>query len=101
MRLKKGDTVRIITGKDRGKQGKILEVSPQTHLIVVENLNLRTKNVRARRQNEKGQRVQYAAPLNVSNVLIVCSKCGQASRLGMRVEGQRSVRFCRRCQATL
>lgn len=101
MRLKKGDTVRIITGKDRGKQGKILEVSPTTHLIVVENLNLRTKNVRARRQNEKGQRVQYAAPLHTSNVLIVCSKCNKASRLGVRRENQRSIRFCRRCQTAL
>lgn len=101
MRLKKGDTVMINTGQDRGKRGKLLEVSPQTNRVVVEGLNLRVKNVRARRQGEKGQRVQYAAPLHASNVSLVCPKCGKPTRLGIRRVSERRERFCRRCQATL
>lgn len=98
MRLKKGDTVRIMTGQNRGKRGKVLEVSPGTGRLVVENVNLRTKNVRARREGQKGQRVQYAAPLDASNVLFVCPKCSQATRLGLRREGDQPVRFCRQCR---
>lgn len=98
MRLKKGDTVLIITGKDRGKKGKILEVSRASDRLVVENLNLRTKNVRARREREKGQRVQFAAPMHVSNVMLVCSHCSKPTRLGHRREGDKVLRVCRRCK---
>lgn len=98
MRVKQGDTVQIITGKDRGKKGKVLEVSPRTERVVVEGLNLRLKNVRARREREKGQRVQFAAPLHASNVMLVCPKCGRATRVGIRrAPSGKPVRFCRRC----
>ncbi|MBI3114955.1 MAG: 50S ribosomal protein L24 [Candidatus Kerfeldbacteria bacterium] len=101
MLLKKGDTVKILTGKDRGKKGKVLEVSPRTNRVVVENLNLRTRNVRARRQGEKGQRIQFAAPLHASNVMMVCPKCNRAARLGVQRTKDRLERVCRRCHETL
>lgn len=98
MRLKKGDTVVILTGKDRTKQGKILEVSSSTDRLVVDGLNLRTKNVRPRRQNEKGQRVQFSAPMHASNVQLVCPKCGKPTRLGVLKDGERRHRMCRLCK---
>ncbi len=101
MRLKKGDTVIIQTGKDRGKKGKVLEVSRSSGRLVVEGLNLRTKNVRARREKEKGQRVQFAAPMDASNVMLVCPKCGQPTRIGLRRDGSKPVRMCKHCQAVL
>ncbi len=101
MRLKKGDLVTIITGKDRGKKGKVLEVSRSSQRIVVEGLNLRTRNVRARRQGQKGQRIEFAAPMHASNVMIMCPKCSKPTRLGRRRTGDQAVRFCRRCQAAL
>lgn len=101
MRLKKGDLVTIITGKDRGKKGKVLEVSRSSQRIVVEGLNLRTRNVRARRQGQKGQRIEFAAPMHASNVMILCTKCSKPTRLGVRRTSDGAVRFCRRCQAAL
>lgn len=101
MRLKKGDTVIIQTGKDRGKKGKVLEVSRSSGRLVVEGLNLRTKNVRARREKEKGQRVQFAAPMDASNVMLVCPKCGKPTRIGLRRDGSKSVRMCKHCQGVL
>lgn len=101
MRLKKGDTVIIQTGKDRGKKGKVLEVSRSSGRLVVEGLNLRTKNVRARREKEKGQRVQFAAPMDASNVMLVCPKCGKPTRIGLRRDGPKPVRMCKHCQGVL
>lgn len=101
MRLKKGDLVVIITGKDRGKKGKVLEVSRPSQRIVVEGLNVRTRNVRGRRQGEKGQRIEFSAPMHESNVMIVCPKCSKPTRLGVRRTGDKAVRFCRRCKEAL
>lgn len=68
MRLKKGDTVKVLTGKDRGKQGKIIQVFPKAQRVVVEGINVYKRHLRQRRENEKGQRVEFFAPLHASNV---------------------------------
>lgn len=68
MPIKKGDAVKVITGKDRGKQGKVIQVFPQRQRVVVEGVNAFQKNLRPRRENEKGQRVEFFAPVHVSNV---------------------------------
>jgi len=101
MRLKKGDNVKIMTGKDRGKTAKILQVLRADELVVVEGLNLMTKNVRARREREKGQRIQFASPMNVSNVQLVCPKCGKVTRIGIHLEGEKKNRVCAKCHATI
>ncbi len=101
LRIKSGDLVQIVTGKDRGKRGKVLQVLSADQLLVVENLNLMTKNVRARREREKGQRIQFAAPMHVSNVQLVCGKCGKITRVTMKIVGQTKVRACAKCHEVL
>lgn len=98
MKIKKNDQVLIIAGKDKGKKGKVLEVFPMASRVVVENINLAKKHRRARRQNEKGQVVEVPRSLHVSNVKLICSKCGQAVRLGARLTNDGKYRICKKCQ---
>jgi large subunit ribosomal protein L24 len=109
MKIKKGDKIEIITGKDKGKTGKVLQISQDRQRVVIEGLNLRVKNVRARRQGEKGQQVQFPAPLHISNVMLVCPKCSKKTRVGFRLASQnepagdiklkgKKFRQCRKCQ---
>jgi len=100
-RMKTGDTVQIMTGKDRGKRGKVLQVFPKLNRVVVENLNVMTKNVRARREREKGQKIQFSSPVEASNLQLVCGKCGKVTRPGMQTVGDTKVRICAKCHETL
>lgn len=101
MHIRKGDTVKIRNGKDRGKSGKVIRVSPKDGAVVVEGLHLLVKHLRPRRQGEAGQRVQFPAPLPVSRVALVCPKCGKPTRVGARVleDGKRQ-RRCAKCEQT-
>ncbi|MFH0828612.1 MAG: 50S ribosomal protein L24 [Candidatus Kerfeldbacteria bacterium] len=101
MRIKKDDTVQIMTGKDRGKRGKVLQVFPELNRIVVENLNIMTKNVRARREREKGQKIQFAAPVNYSNVQLVCGKCSKVTRPAVKNVNGKKTRVCAKCHEVL
>lgn len=99
--IKKGDLVQVMTGKERGKRGKVLQVLPKYRRLVIENLNLMTKNVRPRQERDKGQKIQFASPVQVSNVQIICGKCGKVTRPGSQnVQGQK-VRICAKCHETL
>jgi large subunit ribosomal protein L24 len=99
-KIRTKDTVYITTGKDRGKRGPVLSVNRGSSTVVVEGLNLRVKNVRPKRANEKGQRVQFAAPLALSNVLLVCPRCSKPTRAGrIRVDGK-AMRRCSQCDQT-
>lgn len=98
MKLRKGDTVKILTGKDRGKTGKILKIMPAANKISVEGLNLYKKHVRPKRQGEKGEVVQVARPLDASNAAFLCQHCHQATRLGSRQLEKAKIRYCRKCQ---
>jgi large subunit ribosomal protein L24 len=85
MKLKVGDKVKISAGKDKGKTGKIIQVFVTEGKVVVEGLNLLIKHQRPHRQGEGGQRIQFPAPLAVSNVVIICPKCGQSGRVGYKL----------------
>jgi len=103
MKIKKNDKVKILTGKDRGKTGKVLQVLPQEKKVSVEGLNLAIKHLRPQRNGEKGQRIEFPAFMNASNLSVVCPKCGQASRVGYKFsqgEGQaaKKLRMCKKCQ---
>lgn len=100
-RIKKGDNVRIMAGRDRGKEGKVLHVSKDSSRITVEKLNLVKKHARPRRQGEKGQIISISAPLAADKVMPVCGKCKKAVRVGFRVDNNQKVRFCKKCQATI
>jgi len=101
MKIKKGDLVKILRGKDRGKIGKILEVSPQEKKVIIEGANLLIKHVRPRHEGEKGQRVKVPAPLDISKVALVCPKCHQPIRVGYRILADgKKMRWCRKCGET-
>jgi len=97
MKIKKGDTVLVISGKEKGKKGKVLEAYPQQNRITVEGVNIVKKHRRSRSEREKGQIIEIPKPINVSNVKIVCPKCGQAARLGYRLTEKKKYRVCKKC----
>jgi len=98
MKIKKGDNVLIIAGKDKGRTGKILKAFPKDAGVLIEGMNLRKKHVRAKRQGEKGQVVDVPAVMDVSNIKIICPKCGKATRVGYKIEGENKLRICKKCK---
>lgn len=101
MKIKKGDKVKILTGKDRNKTGKVIKSIPFDQKIIVEGLNIAKKSMRPRKEGEKGQIVETPMPLNVSNVMLVCPKCDKATRVGYNVEGDKKKRVCKKCNVEL
>jgi len=102
MNIKTGDKVKILAGKDRSKTGKVLQVFPKTNRASVEGLNLLIKHMRPRRQGEKGQRIEFSAPLNLSNAMLVCPKCDKTTRVGHNIitiqNKRKKVRVCKKCK---
>jgi len=101
MTVKKGDTVLVITGKDKGKTGKVMEVFPKDNKVLVDGINIVTKHQKARKQDEKSAIIKKNAPMEASNVMVVCPVCGKATRVAhSEVEGKK-VRSCKKCTASL
>lgn len=106
MKIKKGDTVEVITGKDRGKRGEVLRVAPKGNRVVVQGLNLRKKHQRAR-PGAGGRQLApeiltFEGPMDAANVMIVCPKCGERSRVGYQRDEDGSVsRVCKSCEELL
>lgn len=101
MKIKKGDTVKIIVGKDKGKSGKVLKVIPQDNRVLIEGLNLFKKNVRPKKQGEKGEIVSLPRAINSSNVMLVCPNCKNAARVGYVMDGEDKKRMCKKCQSRI
>ncbi len=103
-RIKKGDTVEVITGEDRGTRGEVLRVLLKENRVVVSKVNMVTKHQsaqRAGRSQMQGGRIQFEAPISLSNVMLVCPKCNQATRVGHDVVDDNKVRVCRKCDAVI
>lgn len=100
MKIKKGDAVQMLAGKDHGKTGKILEMRMKTGRVVVEGLNLVTKHQKPKASGQKGQKIQKPAAVNISNVKLVCPQCGKATRVGYAVSKESKLRQCKVCKAT-
>ena len=98
MKLKKGDNVLITAGKDKGRTGKIMKSFPKDLKVLVEGINLKKKHVRPKKEGEKGQVVDIPAPLDISNIKIICPKCGKATRIGYKTEGEVKNRICKKCR---
>ena len=97
--LKSGDTVMVITGKDKGKKGKVLSVDPKTGKVIVEKVNVAIRHTKPRRQGETGGRIEKESPIYGSKVMRVCPKCGKATRIGRKVlENGQISRYCKNCQ---
>ena len=113
MKIKKNDTVKILSGKDKGKTGKVLKVlrsvkSSNQDQAVVEGLNLRYKHMKAKRQGEKGQRIMFPFPINISNMALVCPKCDKPVRVSYKVlakapetSREKKQRICKKCGAVI
>jgi large subunit ribosomal protein L24 len=108
MHVKTGDEVLIITGKDKGKRGKIKQALPRENRVVVEGLNIIKRHTKPRGPTKPGGIIEREAPLDVSNVMLICPSCGRASRTGHRLleetdhKGRpRKVRFCKACDAAV
>ena len=100
LNVKTGDNVMVIAGKDAGKQGKVLAVYPKTSRVVVAGCNIISKHQKARKAQDKSEIVKKEAPIDVSNVMLVCPTCGKVTRVKHKVEDGKSVRVCK-CGAVL
>ena len=95
-KIKKNDQVQIMAGKDRGKSGRVLRIDRDRGKVMIEGLNMVKKAIRPRGQNQKGGISSIEAALAISNVQILCKKCGP-TRIGLRMEKDQKVRFCKKC----
>jgi large subunit ribosomal protein L24 len=101
MKIRKNDQVKMTSGKDRGKTGKVMRVLSKEGKVIVEGLNLIKKHNKPRKEGEKGQRVEVPRAVSISNVMIVCPKCSKASRLGYRISQDNKFRFCKKCKSEI
>lgn len=101
LHVKKDDEVMIISGKDKGKSGKVLEVSPKEKKVIVEGRNMVTKHVKPRREGQLGGIVKAEGAIYACKVMPVCPKCKKATRVGHDVSGDKKIRICKKCGAAL
>ena len=99
--VKTGDEVQIISGKDKGKTGKVLQVSPSEGKVIVEGLNMVTKHVKPRQQGQRGGIVKAEGALYASKVMPVCPKCKKPVRVGHEIKNDKKIRVCKKCGAAL
>ncbi|MDP3988513.1 MAG: 50S ribosomal protein L24 [Candidatus Levybacteria bacterium] len=101
MKLKKGDEVKVVIGKDRGKTGKIDEVFPKEAKVLVPGVNQYKRHLKARSQNQKSEIITLTKPLPVSNVALICPKCHLPTRIGFSFDGEKKTRICKKCGQTI
>ena len=96
-RIKKGDTVEVVQGKENGKRGKVLHVLAAEERIIVERVNFIKRHIRPSKKQPQGGVIEREASMHISNVKLVCPSCNQAVRVGVRMEGEDKIRFCKKC----
>lgn len=106
VKIRKGDTVEVISGRseDKGKRGEVIRVLPEENRVVVQGVNVRTKHqrqVQSQGRTINPGRVRFEAPIHVSNVMVVCPKCGKATRVSFTRDGETAARLCKHCQASI
>ena len=99
-KIKKGDQVKIIAGKDSGKTGRVLKIQKESGRAIIEGLNMVKKTVKPKAQGEKGNIIEIEAAIDLSNVQVLCKKCGP-TRIGIKVDGDSKVRICKKCGEAL
>lgn len=97
MKVKKGDTVQVLSGNDKGKTGEVLEVMPKQEKIVVKGVNIRKKHVKPRKQGDEGGIISVECGIHTSKVNVVCPKCNKPARIGYKMEKEGKVRVCKKC----
>ena len=101
MNIKKNDKVVVLSGKDKGKEGKVLEAMPADKKVIVEGVNVATCHVKPRKQGEEGGIIRREIPKYVYKVMLVCPKCGKATRVGHKTVDGKNVRACKKCGETI
>jgi large subunit ribosomal protein L24 len=96
LKIKKGDKVEIIAGKDRGKRGEVIEVSPKTGKVTVKKLNMVTKHIKPKQAGQPGERITVEAPIDISNVALVCPHTDKPTRVGFKVKNGTKVRISKK-----
>jgi large subunit ribosomal protein L24 len=96
-RIRRGDTVEVISGKEAGKRGKVMRVMAEQQRVVVERVNFIKRHVKPTQKNPQGGVIEREAAMHISNVLLVCPSCSAATRTGVRIEGDGKTRFCKKC----
>ena len=100
LKIRKDDTVQVIAGKDKGKRGAVVRVIAKKDAVIVSGINMAKKAMRKRSQQDQGGIAEIEAPLNISNVAIVCKKCGP-TKIGFKIDGDKKTRVCRKCGEAL
>lgn len=106
-KIKINDKVNVLAGKDRGKTGKVTQILPEMKKVVVEGVNVMYKHVKSRKKGEKGQRIQFNGPISLTNVMLLCPKCGKASKVGIKssvsadTKKTTKARFCKSCNEVI
>ncbi len=101
MTIKKGDNIIVLSGKDKGKQATVVDIMRDKDRVLIEGVNVFKKHQRPRQEGKKGQVVERAMPLHLSNVAVYCSKCKKGARLAVKMDGDKKLRVCRTCDSKL
>ena len=101
MNIKKDDKVIVLSGKDKGKEGKVLSVDPKAGKVIVEGVSVASKHSKPRKQGEKGGIIKVETPIYACKVMVVCPKCGKATRVAHKLVDGKNVRVCKKCGANL
>ena len=96
-KIRKDDTVQVLAGKDKGKRGTVVRVLTNKDAVIASGVNIVKKAMKKRSQQDQGGIAEIEAPLNISNVGIVCKKCGRPVKIGYKIDGDKKVRVCRKC----
>ena len=101
MKIKKGDTVQVLSGNDKGKKGEVLEVMPKTETLIVKGVNVRKKHIKPRKQGEEGGIISVECPIYASKASVICPKCGKPTKIGFMIEKDSKVRICKKCSTKI
>ena len=101
MNIKRDDKVIVLSGKDKGTEGKVLSVDPKAGKVIVEGVSVASKHSKPRKQGEKGGIIKVETPIYACKVMVVCPKCGKPTRVAHKLENGKNVRVCKKCGATM
>ena len=101
-KIKLNDKVQVMAGKDKGKTGKVTQILAELNKVVVEGVNTMYKHIKSQKKGEKGQRVEFFGPVQLSNVSLICPQCSKVTKLGIKLgENKQKSRFCKKCKAVI
>ncbi|MFZ2448364.1 MAG: 50S ribosomal protein L24 [Syntrophobacteraceae bacterium] len=99
--IKKNDTVTVLAGKDKGKNGKVLRVIPKKDRVIVEKINMIKRHMKPSQQSRQGGILEKESPIHISNLMLICSKCTDPTRVGYKTIDDKKVRYCKKCEEVI